>query len=208
MIPGRGPRGRTLHVLLVGLSVLLGAACRKEAPPAPWNAEAARRGRSLFQRGMSARDTPLVGLLGPERIELSGSVAACARCHTPSGRGSQEGGVDVPDIRPEALRHPRPRASVDVEDRSRPAYGRDTLLRAITEGLSASGRPWGRRCRATCSGPPSARSCSPTWRSWARHPTPASPPPPSRWARRCPSGGGWARPDRTWPRCCGPPSRR
>ncbi|ATB35817.1 cytochrome c [Cystobacter fuscus] len=143
MIPARGPRGRTLHVVLVGLSVLLGAACRKEAPPAPWDAEAARRGRSLFQRGMSTRDTPLVGLLGPERIELSGSVAACARCHTPSGRGSQEGGVDVPDIRPEALRHPRSRASVDVEDRSRPAYGRDTLLRAITEGLSASGRPLG-----------------------------------------------------------------
>ncbi|PTL85658.1 ABC transporter substrate-binding protein [Vitiosangium sp. GDMCC 1.1324] len=137
MIPGRG----VLRVAVVGL-LLLGA-CRKETPAAPVDPEAARKGRSLFQRGESVRGAPLVGLLGPERIEMSGSVAACARCHTPSGRGSQEGGVEVPDIRPEALRHPRPRASVDVEDRSRPAYGRDTLLRAITEGVSASGRPLG-----------------------------------------------------------------
>ncbi|WP_232293194.1 ABC transporter substrate-binding protein [Stigmatella aurantiaca] len=129
--------------MLLGMVVLLGGACRQEVPSTTRDLEAAKRGRSLFQRGTSARDTPLVGQLGPEQIDLSGSVAACARCHTPSGRGSEEGGVEVPDIRPEALRHPRARTSVDVEDRSRPAYGRDTLLRAITEGRSASGRPLG-----------------------------------------------------------------
>ncbi|HSP76990.1 MAG TPA: ABC transporter substrate-binding protein, partial [Myxococcaceae bacterium] len=104
---------------------------------------AARRGRGLFQRGESARGEPLVGLLGPEKIELSGPVAACSRCHTPSGRGSLEGGVEVPDIRPESLHRARLRAALDVEDRSRPAYDRTTLLRAITEGVSASGRKLG-----------------------------------------------------------------
>ncbi len=137
-LPGRGGGwGLRMAVVMV---MVVGAACRKETAPAPVEPELAQRGRSLFQRGESARGAPLVGLLGPERIELSGPVAACARCHTPSGRGGQEGGVEVPDISPRSLRHPRPRAALDVEDRSRPAYDRATLLRAITEGISASGR--------------------------------------------------------------------
>lgn len=135
-------RGWTARVAVVGLLVVMGA-CRKEPAPAPADPQAARRGRSLFQRGESARGEPLVGLLGPERIELSGAVAACARCHTPSGRGSLEGGVEVPDIRPGSLRRPRTRATLDVEDHSRPAYARATLLRAITEGVSSSGRTLG-----------------------------------------------------------------
>ncbi|WP_254627492.1 ABC transporter substrate-binding protein [Myxococcus sp. CA040A] len=84
-----------------------------------------------------------MGFLAPERVELSGEVAACARCHGPSGRGSREGGVEVPDITPGALGHSRTRAVGEVEDRARPAYSRATLLRAITEGRSASGRELG-----------------------------------------------------------------
>jgi ABC-type branched-subunit amino acid transport system substrate-binding protein len=129
----------------VGLS-----ACRKEASgpvPEPADssevAERAARGRSLFQHGRSARGAALEGWMGPERIELRGELAACSRCHTPSGRGSLEGGVEAPDIRPGALLHPRPRAVGEVEERSRPAYEHATLLRAITEGTSASGRRLG-----------------------------------------------------------------
>ncbi|AKJ01634.1 ABC-type branched-subunit amino acid transport system substrate-binding protein [Archangium gephyra] len=128
-----------LAALVLDLGML--GACRKEtASSAP---ELARRGRSLFLRGESTRGEPLVGRLGPERIELSGHVAACARCHGSSGRGSLEGGVEVPDIRPGALGHPRMNAVGAVDDRARPAYGRATLLRAITEGVSASGRKLG-----------------------------------------------------------------
>ncbi len=140
----RGEGGSWALVLVGLLLVLVGCSCKKqEAAPAPADPQAARRGRSLFQRGESARGEPLVGLLGPERIALSGPVAACSRCHTPSGRGSLEGGVEVPDIRPESLHRARLRAALDVEDRSRPAYDRSTLLRAITEGVSASGRKLG-----------------------------------------------------------------
>ncbi|NTX02375.1 ABC transporter substrate-binding protein [Myxococcus sp. CA040A] len=127
-------------VLVVLASVWLGC---KQPVPAPVDPQAAKRGRSLFQRGQSVRGAPLMGFLAPERVELSGEVAACARCHGPSGRGSREGGVEVPDITPGALGHSRTRAVGEVEDRARPAYSRATLLRAITEGRSASGRELG-----------------------------------------------------------------
>ncbi|MCP3061517.1 ABC transporter substrate-binding protein [Myxococcus sp. K38C18041901] len=127
---------RVLGVLMVLASAWLG--CRSASTPE--DPEHARRGRMLFQRGQSVRGTPLMGFLAPERVELGGEVAACARCHGPAGRGSAEGGVEVPDITPGALFHSRPRAVGELEDRSRPAYTRDTLLRAITEGRSASGR--------------------------------------------------------------------
>ncbi|WP_223783225.1 ABC transporter substrate-binding protein [Myxococcus faecalis] len=134
---GLSVSARQHHVLLMVLaSVWFG--CKSASTPE--DPEHARRGRMLFQRGQSVRGMPLVGLLAPERVELGGEVAACARCHGPAGRGSAEGGVEVPDITPGALFHSRPRAVGELEDRSRPAYTRDTLLRAITEGRSASGR--------------------------------------------------------------------
>lgn len=138
---GVAPRGAP-WVLMVLVS--LGLGCKQaESTPAPVDPVTAKRGRSLFQRGQSARGKPLMGFLAPERVELSGEVAACARCHGPSGRGSREGGVEVPDITPGALGHSRARAVGALEDRARPAYTRATLLRAITEGISASGRELG-----------------------------------------------------------------
>ncbi|MCP3162238.1 cytochrome c/ABC transporter substrate-binding protein [Myxococcus qinghaiensis] len=129
-------------VLMVLASLWLG--CKQaESTPAPVDPLMAKRGRSLFQRGQSVRGNPLMGFLAPERVELSGEVAACARCHGPSGRGSREGGVEVPDITPGALGHSRARAVGALEDRARPAYSRTTLLRAITQGISASGRELG-----------------------------------------------------------------
>ncbi|MCP3100500.1 ABC transporter substrate-binding protein [Myxococcus sp. K15C18031901] len=139
--PGLLPRWAwsVLFAMVLGLS----ACKRTEAPPVPSDPAAARRGRSLFQRGLSVRDTPLLGYLAPERVEMSGAVAACSRCHGPSGRGSREGGVEVPDITPGALGHSRTRAVGELEDRSRPAYTRATLVRAVTEGVSSSGRALG-----------------------------------------------------------------
>ncbi|WP_163988329.1 ABC transporter substrate-binding protein [Pyxidicoccus caerfyrddinensis] len=122
---------------------VLVAGCKRTEAPRPVDPAVAKRGRSLFQRGQSVRGEPLMGFLAPERVELSGEVAACARCHGPGGRGSREGGVEVPDITPGALGHARASAVGEVEDRARPAYTRETLLRAVTEGVSASGRELG-----------------------------------------------------------------
>jgi ABC-type branched-subunit amino acid transport system substrate-binding protein len=139
----QGSSPRTLKgVLACALLSLNAVGCRPREGKAA-DAETVRRGRSLYQRGESARGEPLVGLLGPEAVELSGAVAACARCHGPAGRGSLEGGVEVPDIRPRVLGHPRSRAVGEVEEHSRPAYTRETLLRALTEGISPSGRRLG-----------------------------------------------------------------
>jgi ABC-type branched-subunit amino acid transport system substrate-binding protein len=122
---------------------VLVAGCKRTEAPRPVDPAVAKRGRSLFQRGQSVRGEPLMGFLAPERVELSGEVSACARCHGPGGRGSREGGVEVPDITPGSLGHVRTRAVGEVEDRARPAYTRETLLRAVTEGVSASGRELG-----------------------------------------------------------------
>ncbi|NNB97496.1 ABC transporter substrate-binding protein [Corallococcus exiguus] len=130
-------------VVLTLAAELLLSGCRREAPPRAATPEEVKRGRGFFQRGQSRQGSPITGFLGPERVELEGAVAACARCHGPSGRGSREGGVEVPDITPGSLQHARAVGLEDIEDRSRPAYTRATLLRAITEGVSASGRPLG-----------------------------------------------------------------
>ncbi|GMU06303.1 cytochrome c/ABC transporter substrate-binding protein [Corallococcus caeni] len=139
---GLTPGARWGVVLVLAAGLLL-PGCRREAPARAATPEEVRRGRGLFQRGQSPQGSPLTGLLGPERVELEGAVAACARCHGPSGRGSREGGVEVPDITPGSLQHARAVGLEDIEDRSRPAYTRATLLRAITEGRSAGGRPLG-----------------------------------------------------------------
>ncbi|MFY2558535.1 ABC transporter substrate-binding protein [Corallococcus terminator] len=136
-----GPHGA--RWALVVLASLWFGCKQAESTPAPVDPLTAKRGRSLFQRGQSVRGKSLMGFLAPERVELSGEVAACARCHGPSGRGSREGGVEVPDITPGALGHSRARAVGALEDAARPAYTRTTLLRAITEGVSASGRVLG-----------------------------------------------------------------
>ncbi|WP_240359366.1 ABC transporter substrate-binding protein [Pyxidicoccus trucidator] len=144
-VPGCGWSTAWLRASALVLWLMAGlVGCRRqEASPPPFDPAAAKRGRSLFQRGQSVRGEPLMGFLAPERVELSGEVAACARCHGPAGRGSREGGVEVPDITPGALGHVRARAVGEVEDRARPAYTREMLLRAITEGVSASGRELG-----------------------------------------------------------------
>ncbi|WP_235685992.1 MULTISPECIES: ABC transporter substrate-binding protein [Corallococcus] len=125
------------------VAALLLSACKREAPRPAVTPAGLKQGRGLFQQGQSPHGAALTGFLGPERVELEGAVAACARCHGPSGRGSREGGVEVPDITPGSLHHARARGLEDTVDRSRPAYTRATLLRAITEGTSASGRPLG-----------------------------------------------------------------
>ncbi|RKG84259.1 ABC transporter substrate-binding protein [Corallococcus terminator] len=125
------------------MALLLLTGCKREEPPRAVDPAAVKHGRRLFQQGQDAKGQALTGFLGPERVELSGAVAACARCHGPSGRGSREGGVEVPDITPGSLGHARARGLGDTEDRSRPAYTRATLLRAITGGVSASGRVLG-----------------------------------------------------------------
>lgn len=73
-----------------------------------------------------------MGALGAGEARLSGRDAACAGCHSPTARGSEEGGVVAPPITSEALFSPAPPR--------RAAYTRSTLAEAIREGRApASG---------------------------------------------------------------------
>jgi ABC-type branched-subunit amino acid transport system substrate-binding protein len=101
--------------------------------------EEVRRGRALFQRGVTASGEPLRALLGEEGVELTGRAAACANCHHSTGRGTQEGGVAAPDITARSLARARPEGTPG-RPAGRPAYDGDSLARAIQHGVDPAGR--------------------------------------------------------------------
>ncbi len=92
-------------------------------------------GRALFRTGASPGGLTLRAALGTERVAVEGMAAACANCHGLDGRGGLEGGYDVPPITADRLFAPR------TGLRERPAYTRESLSRAVREGVSATGRP-------------------------------------------------------------------
>ncbi|WP_428033779.1 c-type cytochrome [Amphritea sp.] len=101
-------------------------------------------GRSLFMTGQPS-DGSSISVLSQGQ-SLPGELFACANCHRHSGLGTSEGGYQVPDITGPTLFAP-----IEVKQRelyaertegfyTRPAYTRDTLRMAITQGISATGK--------------------------------------------------------------------
>jgi ABC-type branched-subunit amino acid transport system substrate-binding protein len=105
--------------------------------------ESELRGKALFLRGETASGAPVVGRLGPEGVELTGPVAACARCHGPRGRGTGEGGVVAPNIQASRLFAPVSTAAPGSGPWERPAYDDASLTEALRRGVSSSGRALG-----------------------------------------------------------------
>jgi hypothetical protein len=104
-------------------------------------------GVAIYERGVVGEGHPLVA----ERFDmpsLSGAPAACINCHRKSGLGSVEARSIIPPISGRYLFHP-PDDSEDVarlpylpnSRLDRIAYTRETLARAIREGVDASGKP-------------------------------------------------------------------
>jgi len=89
-------------------------------------AQPAERGRAIYHRGEG--QTEIVAVLGDTRV--AAAAIPCASCHGPDGRGKSEGGVAPPDIRHAALTKPY---AAPYDDR--------LLRRAITAGISSSGKP-------------------------------------------------------------------
>jgi cytochrome oxidase Cu insertion factor (SCO1/SenC/PrrC family)/ABC-type branched-subunit amino acid transport system substrate-binding protein len=111
-----------------------GPAARSARGDAPSCAEltpAARRGKRIFQRGVSADGRPIEGAIVNGAATLSGREVACAGCHGPGGEGTVEGGFATPPITPERLSSPT---------RERRAYDAAALALAIREGRSPSSR--------------------------------------------------------------------
>ena len=114
-------------------------------------------GERIYLDGRLADGTPVAASVQGD-VDLSGSQAACASCHRRSGYGSSEGGTYVPPITGPILFAPSELDRQRLFDklfkevqphrfrsrmralRTRPAYTAETLARAITAGLDASGR--------------------------------------------------------------------
>lgn len=122
--------GCSLIALLAASSLVATAAI--EPPPRA----AFERGRRIFETGVGGGE-PIEAALNDGQLVLSATTLTCSGCHGADGRGSLEGGVAVPDIRWSALS--RPRTASGVEQRARPAYDENRLLRAIGLGWDAAG---------------------------------------------------------------------
>lgn len=101
-------------------------------------------GRSLFKTGLPTDGSSVTAM--SQGQPLPGELFACANCHRHSGLGTSEGGFQVPDITGPTLFAP-----IEVKQRelyaertegfyTRPAYTRETLQVAITQGISSNGK--------------------------------------------------------------------
>lgn len=97
--------------------------------------ESQQRGKQLYHTGESVARRPVTALLGADDVEVPASVVPCASCHARDGRGRAEGGIRPANIQWDALRHPAAN-----DDRTRGAYTRPLLKRAITMGVDSSAK--------------------------------------------------------------------
>jgi Cytochrome c len=95
---------------------------------------AQERGQDIYFRGESART--ITAVVGEGGTPFSASIVPCVNCHGEDGRGRAEASVRPADITPAALSR---RAAVN--GRTRPAYSRSHLIRAIAMGVDAGRNP-------------------------------------------------------------------
>ncbi|MFQ5478584.1 MAG: ABC transporter substrate-binding protein [Candidatus Binatia bacterium] len=119
--------------LCVGVAMVLLAFSPLDAQAS--GEDAAARGRVIFSEGTGSGEISAY-LSGPD-IVTSGSAFACKNCHGENGSGGFEGGVRVPDIRPEKLRSEA--KTVRDNGRDRRAYNDFLVARAIRSGLDSEG---------------------------------------------------------------------
>lgn len=135
----RGRPCRAWARTLVSLGVL--SALTAGADPGPKSrglTPAEARGKIIYTTGRSPSGRPLsIRLLGTEGSLPSGGFF-CANCHGPEGKGGREGDIVMPDIRWATL--VKPSRGAPPWNRARAAYTDALLVRAITEGVDASGQ--------------------------------------------------------------------
>jgi hypothetical protein len=131
-----------------------GARSAAPAPPAaaarrPAPVPAAARvspGERLYVRGFSVAGKPIDATLQGD-VHVKSTEMACVNCHRRSGMGTAEGPLVVPSIVGPMLFAPRTQGAPQLGPPrttgpgTREAYTDDTLLRAVRDGIDASGRP-------------------------------------------------------------------
>jgi len=101
-------------------------------------------GERFFRSGVAADGRPVRATVMGD-IDVPSTTMPCLNCHRRSGWGTVEGPVTTPPVVGPVLFEPRTLGNEQVGVRSegpgtRPAYDSRTLLRAIREGIDASGR--------------------------------------------------------------------
>ena len=78
----------------------------------------------------------MTALLGEDDVEIAAGVVPCASCHARDGRGRPEGGIRPANIQWDVLMRP-----ATTDDRTRAAYTRSLLKRAVTMGIDPGSKP-------------------------------------------------------------------
>ncbi len=110
------------HGALLAAALLLHASAQQE------------RGKAIYLRGESPSHHPITAMLGRDGVAVPAAIVPCLNCHGEDGRGKPEAGVRPADITPDSLAR-----AATLNGRTRPAYTRPLLKRAITMGFD-SGR--------------------------------------------------------------------
>ena len=129
------PHGWCLVVALVALATL----GFQQAVPEEGLTPQEKRGKTIYQNGLSPSGAPLTAMLGSPGIEIPASMLPCIGCHGADGKGKPEGGVTPSDLTWEALT--KPYATTLESGRTRPPYSERGLKRAITMGFDAASNP-------------------------------------------------------------------
>jgi ABC-type branched-subunit amino acid transport system substrate-binding protein/cytochrome c553 len=138
---------RATLLALIGTSALTGralpsalpmdAAPEAELAAAKGAAGSSERGRSIYQRGLSASGKGIEALLGSGGV-VPATALPCINCHGRDGRGKPEGGVTPSNVRWASLT--RPYDVVEASGRAHPPYTEHLVGRAVTMGFDAAGR--------------------------------------------------------------------
>lgn len=94
---------------------------------------AERRGKQIFQQGLSPSNEPIVAALGDSSLEVPGNLMACASCHGSHGQGKPEGTAKPSNLSWESL------TTATKTGRVHPAYTEQSLAVAITQGKDPAG---------------------------------------------------------------------
>lgn len=97
-----------------------------------------RMGRTIYHQGRTDSGEDIQVSLSGSDGRLSATLFRCVQCHGVWGQGTEEGGLHVPPLTLSFLM--REHASLQI-GQSREAYTDQTLIRAITQGIDASGVP-------------------------------------------------------------------
>jgi len=147
-VAARGIRRYSIGTFLVAV-LAFGAATGVAAPADPDAARLVEQGRRMYMDGVLPSGRPMTAVR-TGGVMLTGAQAACVACHRKSGLGAVEGEIQVPPITGLALHGGsklKDRLIVSLDPRrgrawnqTHPPYTDDMLLKAMTEGVQATGR--------------------------------------------------------------------